>query len=203
MQVVKADQEGLRKAAVTVRRGGVIVYPTETVYGLGCDPANVDATKRVCEIKGRATKPLPIICDDINSAQLIVRFNRVAEILAERFWPGPLMLVLPKKANYSIWVTHGKNTLGVRVPGSDVARRLAKLADGLLISTSANKSGVKPPNTADEAIDQIGREVDIVVDGGPTEGGVPSTVLDLTSDELWILRSGPITGTQIKKALTG
>jgi L-threonylcarbamoyladenylate synthase len=203
MKVVKADEEGLRKAATTIRMGGVVIYPTETVYGIGCDPANPDATRRICEIKERATNPLPIACADIDDAKKIVKFNRAAEILAEKFWPGPLMLVLPKKVDYSIWVTHGRETLGVRVPNHEIARKLAALSGGMIVSTSANKSGETPPWTAREAIQQIGEEVDIVVDGGPTPGYQPSTVLDLTSEELWIIRTGPITGQQIKDALTG
>jgi L-threonylcarbamoyladenylate synthase len=202
MKVVKADEEGLREAAQSIRMGGVVIYPTETVYGIGCDPANPDATRRVCEIKERATNPLPIACADISDAKRIVKFNSAAEILAKKFWPGPLMLVLPKIVDYSIWVTHGKNTLGVRVPDHEVARRLTKLCGGMIVSTSANKSGERPPWTPKEAIQQIGKEVDIVVDGGPTPGYQPSTVLDLTSEELWILRTGPISGQQIKEALS-
>jgi L-threonylcarbamoyladenylate synthase len=102
-----------------------------------------------------------------------------------------------------MWVTHGKKTLAVRVSSHEVARRLASMSAGVIVSTSANKAGEEPPRTAKEAIDQIGREVDIVVDGGMTPGGKPSTILDLTSDELWILRSGPVTGGQIMKALKG
>lgn len=202
MKVVKADEEGLREAAHSIRMGGVVIYPTETVYGIGCDPANPDATRRICEIKERATNPLPIACADISAAKKIVKFNSAAEILADKFWPGPLMLVLPIIVDYSIWVTHGKNTLGVRVPNHKVARRLAELSGGMIVSTSANKSGERPPFTPKEAIQQIGKEVDIVVDDGPTPGYQPSTVLDLTSEELWILRTGPISGQQIKEALS-
>ena len=201
MKVVKPDEQGLKEASVRMLTGGVVVYPTETFYGLGCVPSDPDASRRVCEIKERADKPLPLICGDLQAARRIVEFNAAAEILAERFWPGPLTLVLPKRIDYPLWVTHGTKTLAVRVPGSETARRLARLSAGVIVSTSANKTGKTPPRTAKEAIAQIGREVDIVVDGGETPGGLPSTVLDLTSDELWILRAGPVTGDQIVKAL--
>jgi len=203
MKIVKPDEKGLKEAATTMLAGGVIMYPTETFYGLGCLPSDPDASKRVCAIKGRADKALPLICESVEAARRVVEFNAAAEILAQMFWPGPLTLVLPSKINYPMWVTHGKKTLAVRVSGHEVARRLALMSAGVIVSTSANKSGEEPPRTAKEAVDHIGREVDIVVDGGMTPGDKPSTILDLTSDELWILRSGPVTGEQIVKALKG
>jgi len=203
MKIVKPDEEGLKEAATVMLAGGLTVYPTETFYGLGCLPSDPDASRRVCKIKGRADKALPLICGSVEAARRVVEFNAAAELLAQRFWPGPLTLVLPGRVNYPMWVTHGKKTLAVRVSSNEVARRLASMSAGVIVSTSANKSGGEPPMTAKEAVDQIGREVDIVVDGGMTPGGKPSTILDLTSDELWILRSGPVTGEQITKTLKG
>ncbi len=203
MKIVNADEEGLRYAGKVIRDGGVAIYPTETVYGLGCAPSDPDATKKILQIKERADKPLPLICSSIEVARKIVMFNATAEKLAERFWPGPLMLVLPNKIDYPIWVTHGKKTLGIRVSGSEVARRLAELSAGVIVSTSANKSGANSPITAQEAIDQVGKHVDVVVDGGPSLGQLPSTVLDLSGSEMWIVRSGPITGKMIMDVLQG
>ena len=201
MEIVEASEENIRKAAVIIRLGGVVIYPTDTVYGLGCDPANVDATRRICEIKGRADKPLPLACSDLETARRIVEFNPIAERLAERFWPGPLTMVLPARVDYPIWVTHGARTLGVRVPDHQVARRLAKLSGGVIVSTSANKSGDPPPKTAQEAAEQIGEEVDLILDAGPAPLRQPSTVIDLSGDELWIIRPGPIRAEDIKRAL--
>ncbi|HDI52822.1 MAG TPA: threonylcarbamoyl-AMP synthase [Candidatus Bathyarchaeota archaeon] len=201
MEIVEASEENIRRAAVIIRLGGVVIYPTDTVYGLGCDPANVDATRRICEIKGRADKPLPLACSDVEAAKRIVKFNPIAEKLAERFWPGPLTMVLPAKVDYPIWVTHGARTLGVRVPGHPVARKLAKLSGGVIVTTSANKSGEPPPKTALEAAEQIGEEVDLILDAGPAPLKQPSTVLDLSGDELWIIRPGPIKAEDIKKTL--
>ena len=201
MEIVEASEENIRKAAVIIRLGGVVIYPTDTVYGLGCDPANVDATRRICEIKGRADKPLPLACSDVETARRIVEFNPIAERLAERFWPGPLTMVLPARVDYPIWVTHGARTLGVRVPDHQVARRLAKLSGGVIVSTSANKSGDPPPKTAQEAAEQIGGEVDLILDAGPAPLRQPSTVIDLSGDELWIIRPGPIRADDIRKAL--
>jgi L-threonylcarbamoyladenylate synthase len=201
MEILEATDDTVRRAAAIVRAGGVVVYPTETVYGLGCDPADVDASRRVCTIKGRADRPLPIACADLEAARRIVEFNPVAERVAAKFWPGPLMIVLPAKVEYSIWVTHGASTLGVRVPDHAVARRLAELNRGIIVSTSANKSGAEPPTTARQAVDQIGGEVDLILDGGPSPLGKASTVLDLSGTEAWILRKGPITAEQLREVI--
>ena len=201
MKIVKADDEGLRLAAATMKNGGVVIYPTETVYGIGCIPSDPDAAMRICEIKGRAENPLPLICGDIEMARKVVQFNVTAEKLAEAFWPGPLMFILPSKVVYPMWVTHGKKTLGLRVPGDEAPRKLAELAGGVIVSTSANKSGEPPATTAKEALSATGYKVDLVVDGGPSPGGKSSTIIDLSGKEMWILRSGPITGTQIMGAL--
>jgi len=201
MEVLEATDDAVRRAAVIIRQGGVVVYPTETVYGLGCDPVDVDAARRICIIKGRADKPLPVACADIEAVKRIVHFSPAAERIAAQFWPGPLMLVLPAKVEYSIWITHGGSTLGVRVPDHAVARRLAKLSGGAVVSTSANKSGEPPPTSARAAMEQLGGEVDLVLDGGPSPLTQPSTVLDLSGEQAWILRRGPITAEQLREAL--
>ena len=201
MKVLPATDENIKKAAAIIRMGGVVVYPTETVYGIGCAPLIPDAAKRICSVKGRADKPLPLACSNLEAAGKIVEFNPAAERLAERFWPGPLMLVLPAKIEYSFWVTHGAKTPGVRVPDSEVSRELARLSGGVIVSTSANKAGEEPARTASDAASILEEEVDIILDGGSTPKGEPSTVLDLSGEQLWVLRSGPITGTQIKEAL--
>jgi L-threonylcarbamoyladenylate synthase len=156
MKVLPATEENIEKAAAIIKKGGVVVYPTETVYGIGCAPYNAEAAERVCYVKGRADKPLPLACADADDARGIVEFNPAAERLAERFWPGPLMLVLPARIEYSVWVTHGAKTLGVRVPDHDVARRLAELSDGIIVSTSANRTGEPPATTAEEAAERRG-----------------------------------------------
>jgi L-threonylcarbamoyladenylate synthase len=201
MKVLSATEENIKTASEIVRTGGVIVYPTETVYGIGCAPQIESAARRICEIKGRADKPLPLACSSLSVARKVVEFNPVAERLAEFFWPGPLMFVLPAILEYGIYVTHGAKTLGVRVPDHEVSRSLASKCGGVIVSTSANKTGETPPTTAEGAIQQIGGEVDVILDGGSTPGGIPSTVLDLSGKQLWILRAGPITGAQIKEVL--
>lgn len=201
LMILPASEEAIKRAAAIIRLGGVVIYPTETVYGLGCDPANVDAARRLCSIKGRVDKPLPLACSDVSVARRLVEFNPSAERLASRFWPGPLVLVLPARVDYPIWVTRGGRTLGVRVPDHAVARRLAELSGGVIVSTSANRSGEPPPTTAEEAAETLEGEVDLILDGGRTPLGEPSTVVDLSGEEVWILRKGPIRAEQIREAL--
>ena len=203
MKILEATDDAIKEAAAVIRAGGVVVYPTETVYGLGCAPQIPEAAKRLCFIKGRADKPLPLVCSDMEAARRIVEFNPAAERLAEEFWPGPLTLVLPARVEYSIWVTHGAKTLGLRVPGHDVSRRLAELSGGVIVSTSANRSGEKPHTSALGTAEQLGEEVDLVLDGGITPIAEPSTVLDLSGEQAWIIRKGPVTAEQIRKALSG
>ena len=138
----------------------------------------------------------PVIDDALVSGDFVVRADA-------RFWPGPLMMVLPARVEFSIWVTHGSKTLGVRVPDHQVARELARLCGGSIVSTSANRSGEEPFRTAGEAAETLGKEVDLVLDAGEAPGGLPSTVIDLSGESAWILRKGPITGSQILEALSG
>jgi L-threonylcarbamoyladenylate synthase len=203
MRLLDASDESIKAAAYLMREGGVVVYPTETVYGIGCIPSDPDAAQRICEIKGRADKPLPLICADIESARKIVEMSPAAEKLAAKFWPGPLTMVLPAKVKYSMWVQHGATTLGIRVSPYPIAQKLAKAAGGVIVSTSANISGDEPAKTAQEAKTIFDGKVDAIVDGGPSPGGESSTVVDLTGEEIWLLRKGPVSGEEIMKALRG
>ena len=201
MKPLPATPENLEKAAEIIRNGGVVIYPTETVYGIGCDPANPKAARRVCDNKGREGKPLPLICSDADEARRIVEFNPAATNLAKKFWPGPLTLVLTAKTRYTTWVTRGMGTLAVRVPGDKLPRTLARLSTGTIVSTSANRTGEPPAMTAEEAADMPIMDVDMILDGGPSPGGTPSTVLDLTGDHPRILRPGPVSIDEIMESL--
>ena len=203
MKLLEATDEAIKAAAHLMVQGGVVVYPTETVYGIGCVPSDPDAAQRICEIKGRADKPLPLICADIEAARKVVEMSPEAEKLASKFWPGPLTLVLPSKVKYSMWVQRGAKTLGVRVSPYPVAQRLAKAAGGVIVSTSANVSGEEPARSAEEAKKIFGNRVDIILDGGPSPGGESSTVVDLSGEEIWLLRKGPVSGEEIMAALRG
>jgi L-threonylcarbamoyladenylate synthase len=203
MRILEANEESIGEAAAIIRLGGVVIYPTDTVYGLGCLPSDPEATKRVCEIKKRRGSPLPLACHTREDAKRIVEWNRIADNLAGKFWPGSLMLILPAKIYYPMWVTGGSRNLGVRIPDHQVSLELIRLSGGVLVSTSANKSGETPPKNANEAVMQIGDQVDLILDAGPAPLNLPSTVLDLTGDELKILREGPVTLDEIHEALNG
>ena len=190
--MVEAGPEALRLASELVGAGGLIIYPTDTVYGLGCDPLNEAAVRRVFEVKGRGAKPLPVLASGLEEAMRVAEFNELALELARSFWPGPLTLVLPKKPVLPDVVVCGLPSVGVRVPGHEFTLELLRACGGLLIGTSANKSGNPPPRTAEEAIRELGDLVDLVIKGGPAPLGRPSTVLDLTGPEPRVLRVGAL-----------
>jgi L-threonylcarbamoyladenylate synthase len=201
MQVLKATEKNIAVASEIVRHGGLVVYPTETVYGLGCDPSNIQAVKRVFQVKGHREKPLPILASSIEKIEKVAYLSENAKRVAAKFWPGPLTIVLHNKPSLPDIVTCNQDSVGVRIPRHDVAIRLIQLSNGLLVGTSANKTGEKPPQTAEEAAEQIGEEVDIILDGGPASFGVSSTVVDFISTEPRVLREGPISFKWILAAL--
>ena len=192
MKIIRATKGAIQSAAQIVKKGGVIVYPTDTVYGLGCNPFNENAAKRLLKIKGERTKPLPILASNIKEIEKIVQTTEKTIKLVKKFWPGSLTVVLPQKSSLPNTVTCNLGSVAVRVPNHQVALELIRLSGGLLVGTSANKSGKKPSRTALDAAEQIGEEVDVILDGGPTPIGASSTVIDLTGERPRILRKGPI-----------
>ncbi len=198
---MKATRDNILAASRIVRRGGLVVYPTETVYGLGCDPFTIESVKRVFKVKGERRKPLPILALSGYHVKRIAAVSREAEKIAERFWPGPITLVLTKKPILPEVVTCNLDSVAVRIPKNDVALKLIDLSNGLLVGTSANKTGEKPPRTAQEAAEQLGNDPNLILDNGPAALGVPSTVVDLTSRKPKILREGPISFKEILDVL--
>lgn len=174
-----------------LRSGGVVVIPTDTVYGLACLPRLGDAVQAIFELKGRPDdKPLPVLGDGIGALETVAVFDDRATELARRFWPGPLTLVLPRNASF----THDlggddMTTVAVRVPQNEVALELLSEA-GPLATTSANRSGDPPATSAREAKEIFGDEVSAYVDGGPCRG-LPSTVLSLIGPPR-VLREGAL-----------
>ncbi|MFQ5999861.1 MAG: L-threonylcarbamoyladenylate synthase [Candidatus Bathyarchaeia archaeon] len=202
MRIFKATTSNVLTASRIVKEGGLVVYPTDTVYGLGCDPFNIKAVKQVFRVKGERRKPLPILASNIDHVKKIASLSRDAEKIAKGFWPGSLTLVIPKKITLPDVVTCNLPSVGVRIPKHDVALQLINLSNGLLVGTSANRTGEKPPRTAPEAFQQLGRNVDVILDGGSTTLGVPSTVVDLTTKKPRILRGGPISLEEILAVLS-
>ncbi|RLF19476.1 MAG: threonylcarbamoyl-AMP synthase [Thermoprotei archaeon] len=184
-----------------VKSGGLIIYPTDTVYGLGADPFNVDAVKKVFHVKRRQSKPLPVLASRLEHIFKICDFDERALTLAEAFWPGPLTIVVKKKETLPSIVTAGRNTVGVRIPNHEIAREIIEICGGLLIGTSANISGHSPPKSAEEAIRELGSLVDIVIDSGSAPLGIPSTIVDLTVDPPIIRREGIIKAKDVLRVL--
>jgi len=200
VEVVEADLDGLSKAARVVANGGVICYPTDTVYGLGCDPLNASAVTRALEAKGSRTKPMPVLVKGLAAAEKFAYVSTRARKLAEIFWPGPLTLILKaRQVLPAALIAEGK--VGVRSPNHPVCLNLLDLCSGALVGTSANVTGKAPASTAEEALRQIGRNVDLILDGGRALLGVASTVVDLTEPGFRILREGPLGRNQLLRSL--
>jgi L-threonylcarbamoyladenylate synthase len=201
MTVLKATKSNIMVAAQIVRRGGLVVYPTETVYGLGCDPFNAEAVKRILKVKDNRNKPLPVLAASIVDADKVAFISPNGRKLAAKFWPGPLTMVFPKKPSLSDVVTLGLDSVGLRIPDNDVALHLTRLSGGLLIGSSANRTGEEPPRAVQEISGELKEMVDVVLDGGAAAQGMPSTVADLTSEKPRTLREGPISLKEILDAL--
>jgi len=198
--IVKCDEEGLIKASEMVKKGKTVIYPTDTVYGLGCNPYDPSAIDRVFELKSRRCKPLPVLCSSIEVVEKLVELDKRVLNLASNFWPGPLTIVAKKKdKNLPQILTCGSDKLGVRIPNHRWAKRLIELCGGSLVGTSANKSGLKSPKNPSEVLKNLGRGFDVMVDGGPTPLGKESTVIDLTGENPLVIREGALKASVLLK----
>ncbi len=184
----------IASAAALLRAGRLVAYPTETFYGLGADPLSAAAVERVFRAKGRPERmALPLIAADEAAVRLCVReFSAAARKLADAFWPGALTLILPAADALPPLLLGGGRTVGVRISPHPIAAALARATGTPIVATSANRSGGPAPATAQEVEAAMGEEVDLVLDGGPTRGGLASTVLDLTVDPPRVVRAGAL-----------
>jgi L-threonylcarbamoyladenylate synthase len=199
----RPERHALSGAAAILRDGGVVAYPTDTLYGLAANPFSGAAMAQLYRIKGRPVDlAIPLIAaglDQIESAGGVL--STVSRRLAERFWPGPLTIVVPKSAQVPDEVTSGGDSVAVRVPDHPLARALIREAGAPLATTSANLSGGPSPVTAHEVSAQLAGRVALILDGGRCPGGVASTVVDLTGSSPVILRPGPISLEEILEAV--
>ena len=197
-----SDQE-IEKAAEILRAGGLVAFPTETVYGLGADASNPAAVKKIFAAKGRpADHPVIVHIADMSELKhWAAEVPRAAWLLAEKFWPGPLTMVLKRSPQVSDLISGGQNTIGLRVPGHPVAQKLLKAFGGGIAAPSANKFGRLSPTTAKHVREELGNAVEIVLDGGPCDVGIESTIVDLTREPPVILRPGRVGAQQIADAL--
>jgi len=196
-----ALNEQIDKGIQILKRGGVIAFPTDTVYGLGADAFNPDAVGRIYEIKKRPTHlPLPLLIGDVEQLAVLAAkpLPGIALFLAKRFWPGGLTLVLPKASNLPGYL--GNTNIAVRVPDHPICLALIQAINNPLIGTSANISGKPSVVTAGEVRQQLGNEVDLIIDEGRCPGG-ESTVVDITDGEAVILRHGIISQNELDRAV--
>jgi L-threonylcarbamoyladenylate synthase len=199
---VKATEEAIREAAAIIRAGGLVAFPTETVYGLGADALNPDAVRRIFDAKGRPpTNPVIVHVGSIEALGLVAEAPERARRVAEGFWPGPLTLVLQSRPAVPDIVTAGGDTVGVRMPRHPVALALIREAGTPIAAPSANLSERLSPTTARHVADQLGNRVDMILDGGPTEVGLESTVVDLTVTPARVLRPGMVSAARIQAVL--
>ena len=187
-------------AAVEVLRdGGLIIYPTDTVYGIGSNAMNAEAVLKIFKVKRRPpNQSLPVAISSIEMAENIAYVTKVAKKLMEKFWPGALTIILRSKGVLPPEVTARENSVGIRIPNHEVPLAIIRRAGFPLISTSANIHGMPSPITADEAAKQFGQDVNIVLDAGVTKLHVSSTVIDLTASPPVVSRGGPISIDSIK-----
>jgi L-threonylcarbamoyladenylate synthase len=202
-RVLASSAEGIAEAAAVIRAGGLVAFPTETVYGLGANALDEAAARRVFAAKERpADDPLIVhLASPADLASVAVRRPPWLDELAARFWPGPLTLVLARAAAVPLVVTAGGETVAVRVPSHPAARALIEAAGVPIAAPSANRFGRTSPTTAAHVLEDLDGRIEMVLDGGPTEVGLESTVLDLTSDPPVVLRPGGVTVEQLRAVL--
>lgn len=198
-----SDHE-IQQAVNFLRQGKLVAFPTETVYGLGANAMDISAVKQIFKVKGRPSNH-PVIVHLGDLAQLEQWTSHIPELawqLAERFWPGPLTLILPKANSVPEIITGGQNTVGLRLPGHPVALALLKVFGSGIAAPSANRFGSISPTLPAHVSQELGEQVAMILEGGPCEVGIESTIVDLSADGPRILRPGMITAAQIME-ITG
>jgi L-threonylcarbamoyladenylate synthase len=201
-RISTAAEHAMERALAVLSAGGLVVMPTDTVYGVGCLAFNSEAVARLYLVKGRPeNKPIPVLLSSaVELDSVAIEVPQPMRRLAETFWPGPLTLILPRRPSLPQAIGPG-DTVGVRVPAHRLAQRLLSAA-GPMAVTSANLSGEPPARSADEAEMALAGRVDLILDDGPSPGGQPSTVVDGTTDPMTIVREGPISQAALGRSMS-
>lgn len=204
-EVISAsDHESAEKAAFILNRGGVIVYPTETLYGIGALASNNAAVEKIFEIKGRPQgKPIPLLVKDMDMLSQIAESSALATSLSEEFWPGRLTLILPLRSALSELITCGTGKIALRISSHPFLQSLFELISEPLTSTSANISGDQNLMSSEELFETFNGKVDLIVDSGKIPESRGSTIVDLTLDVPQILREGDIKSDTLKEYIDG
>lgn len=200
--LLASSSDTVTRALQVLRAGGLVAFPTDTVYGVGALAFDGKAVESIYAAKDRPVeKAIPVLIGDSEDLKKVaIDIPETARRLAARFWPGPLTILVPKRVDLPESVS-ATETVGVREPDHEVARGLLRAA-GPMAVTSANISGAQSPVTAGQVYEQLGGRIALIIDGGRTPGGVPSTLVDCTAPELKILREGPLSLEQLRSALT-
>jgi L-threonylcarbamoyladenylate synthase len=188
-----AGPKAVAEAARLIKGGGVVAIPTDTVYGLACNPSSDEAVGRLFKIKGRRAKPVPLLCAGSSVAEALVELNDTARRLASLYWPGALTIVAPLKEGGALshLLHQGSGFLGVRVPKSELCVEVASKVGGAVTGTSANLSGHPSCRTAAQVVESLGRRIELVVDGGMLRGR-ESTVVKVSGETVEVLREGSV-----------
>jgi L-threonylcarbamoyladenylate synthase len=196
------DEAVIAQAADVLRRGGVVAYPTDTLYGLAVDPRRDDAVGRLYAAKGRdASTAVPLIAASLEQAQEAATFGDADLRLAREFWPGPLTIVMPTRTGIAVPVLGDGATVAVRVPSHAVARALAAAFGFCITATSANRSGHRPAVTGAEVAVALEQTIDLLLDAGPVPGGPPSTIVEITATGPRLLRAGAVGWDRVLESL--
>lgn len=201
--VLPASDDSIQEAAEKLRAGGLVVFPTETVYGLGANAEDPDAVRAMFAAKGRPSDH-PVIVHLAEAAQIdefAAEVSQTARRLAAAFWPGPMTLVLRRSSRVSDLITGGLSTVGLRVPSHSVARRLLRTFAGPIAAPSANRFGRVSATRADHVIEELAGRVDLILDGGSCAVGLESTIIDVSGSSPAILRPGAVTAEQVAEVL--
>ncbi len=193
---MSCNKEGIEKASQIVNQGGIVIFPTDTVYGIGCNPYNKEAVKRIYKIKSRdITKPLPVLAYSIETAEKVVEFDQFTKKIVEKFWPGPLTVILKvvdKKIKGSLNL---ENKIAIRVPDHKCTLELLEKC-GFLVGTSANVSGDLPYTNPEDCLRNL-ENYDIFIDGGVITSKGESTIIEIENEQIRIIREGSLTKEEI------
>ena len=200
-QIFKCTDDSVTRCALLIKSGEILVFPTDTIYGIGCDPYNDKAVERIFAIKGRdEKKPLPVLAYSTADAEKIVSLGDAGRVLAKKYWPGVLTIVAPiADKKISRRVTAAGSSLAVRVPANECVLSLLKRCK-YLVGTSANPSGEGPGKSAQEVLNSSLKGYDALLDGGPVEKGIESTIVDITARPK-VLREGTIKANEVMQLL--
>ncbi len=196
------DRASVEEAVNVLRHGGLVCFPTDTVYGIGASAGDDAAVRRLIAAKGRSPdKPMPLLLADASDAARVAEVTPLAKTLAARFWPGALTIVMRKAPSYRSLARAGQDTVALRVPDHGFVRSMVRALGEPVTGTSANRAGAPAPVSAVEAAEQVGEKVDLIIDGGRCPARQESTVIDITHDTPEILREGAVNTEEVTEAL--